>query len=274
MSQTIAQWLRQSTLPKIEANMLLQYASGYNRVQLITQSDVVLSEEILAKLTQLSTRRMMGEPMAYILGEREFYGRMFDVNSHVLIPRPETEHLVEAAIEKLPLQGKLWDLGTGSGAIAITIALERPDAKISASDISKEALQTAYKNAEKLGAKVAFAYGSWFEAHSIKSMQTFDVIVSNPPYIEHDDEHLKQGDLRHEPQMALTDFSDGLSCIRQLASGAFAYLAEGGWLLMEHGYNQGEAVRAILKKQGFTYIQTIQDLAGLDRITLGQMSKK
>ncbi|MCP1660751.1 peptide chain release factor N(5)-glutamine methyltransferase [Neisseria perflava] len=270
---TLDQWLRQSPLPKSEARMLLQFAGGWSRVQLITGGGNALADDVAAALAALQARRLAGEPMAYILGEREFYGRRFAVNPNVLIPRPETEHLVEAVIERLPPQGRVWDLGTGSGAVAVTVALERPDARVFASDISTGALQTARQNAADLGAAVAFAQGSWFEvdektAHAEK--HSYDIIVSNPPYIESGDTHLTQGDLRFEPQNALTDFSDGLSCIRELAAGAPDYLKNGGWLLLEHGYNQGAAAQAILTANGFNQVATLPDLAGLDRITLGQ----
>lgn len=267
---TFNEWLWQSELPKMEARMLLQYVSGYTRVQLITQGQGDILPETLQRLNEVEQRRLNGEPMAYILGEREFFGRRFAVNPHVLIPRPETEHLVEAVIQRLPVGGKVWDLGTGSGAIAVTVALERPDAQVRASDISIGALATAQNNAAHWGAKIEWAAGSWFDVDRPSDHSAYDVIVSNPPYIEAEDEHLHQGDLRFEPQTALTDFSDGLSCIRQLAAGAPQYLKNSGWLLLEHGYNQGAATREILAANGFTHIETLPDLAGLDRITLGQ----
>lgn len=270
---TLEQWWRQSALPKNEARMLLQYITGCTHAQLITQGGVEMPSETAAKLDAAAQRRLNGEPMAYILGGREFYGRMFAVNPHVLIPRPETEHLVEAVLAHLPAGGKVWDLGTGSGAIAVTIALERPDAAVRASDISKEALETAQSNAKRLGAAVVFALGSWFDTDRPSEPQSYDVIVSNPPYIEADDEHLRQGDLRFEPAAALTDFSDGLSCIRQLAAGAPRYLKPGGRLLLEHGYDQGEAVRNILSDKGFVRVETQRDLAGLDRVTSGQWTE-
>lgn len=267
---TLDEWWRQSALPKNEARMLLQHITGCSRVQLVTHGDTEMPSETAAGLEAAAQRRLNGEPMAYILGRREFYGRMFAVNPHVLIPRPETEHLVDAVLAHLPRGGKMWDLGTGSGAIAVTVALERPDAEVHASDISSGALQTAQRNAAHLGAAVAFAAGSWFDVDRAFQAQSYDVIVSNPPYIEADDQHLQQGDLRFEPPLALTDFSDGLSCIRRLAAGAPHYLKQGGWLLLEHGFNQGRAVREILAANGFVRAATLPDLAGLDRITLGQ----
>lgn len=266
---TLEHWLRQSPLPKSEARMLLQHA-GYTRVELITRGDAELPSETEQRLNGWAARRAAGEPMAYILGAREFYGRRFAVNPDVLIPRPETEHLVEAVIERLPNGGCVWDLGTGSGAVAVTVALERPDARVRSSDISPGALATAQANAQTLGAAVEFALGSWFDTDRPSERDSFDIIVSNPPYIERNDPHLRQGDLRFEPQGALTDFSDGLSCIRAIAEGAPAYLKHGGWLLLEHGYDQGAAARAILVANGFADIATLPDLAGLDRVTLGR----
>lgn len=266
---TLNQWLQQSPLPKPEARMLLQHAGGYTRVQLVTQGEDEMPADIRAAADALAARRLAGEPVAYLLGGREFYGRRFSVNPSVLIPRPETEHLVEAVLACLPEGGRVWDLGTGSGAVAVTLALERADAEVRASDISADALAVARRNAADLGAQVQFALGSWFEAEPAAAGR-FDVIVSNPPYIEAGDEHLAQGDLRFEPQHALTDFSDGLSCIRELAAGAPQYLKRGGRLLLEHGCNQGEAARAVLVAQGFEAVETLQDLAGLDRVTLGQ----
>lgn len=253
--------------------MLLQHALGCTRAYVVAHGGDELAEYQLQDLEDLSARRSAGEPMAYILGEREFYGRRFAVNPSVLIPRPETEHLVEAVIEHLPLGGTVWDLGTGSGAVAVTVALERADAFVHASDISPNALQTAKQNAETLGAKIKFACGSWFDTDVPSEKRAFDVIVSNPPYIEPNDPHLAQGDLRFEPKNALTDFSDGLSCIRALAEGAPKYLKAGGRILLEHGFDQGKAAREILLAHGFAEVETWQDLAGLDRITLGKYAK-
>ncbi|MDO5638249.1 MAG: peptide chain release factor N(5)-glutamine methyltransferase [Neisseria sp.] len=268
---TLAQWLQACPLPRPEARMLLQHISGYSAAQLITRDQEPLSEAVQTALFALVGRRLQGEPMAYILGTREFYGRPFAVSPAVLIPRPETEHLVEAVLARLPQGGKVWDLGTGSGAVAVTVALERPDAQVRASDISEAALAAAKQNAAALGAAVEFACGSWFEVDRPPETHAYDVIVSNPPYIEAADPHLQQGDLRFEPQNALTDFSDGLSCIRALAAGAPKYLKPGGWLLLEHGYDQGRAAREILQTAGLQAVATLTDLAGLERITLGCM---
>ena len=274
---TIAQWLAACPLPKNEARMLLQHQTGFSRSQLITRDGDALSAADLSALDALAARRLAGEPMAYILGRREFYGRRFAVSPAVLIPRPETEHLLEAALQALPAGGSLWDLGTGSGIIAVSAKLERPDARVRASDISAEALAVARNNARTLGAAIEWALGSWFDAavqdnspFRLPENSRFDVIVSNPPYIEAGDAHLAAGDLRFEPQGALTDFADGLSCIRAIAAGARQHLKSGGRLLFEHGYNQGAAVREILAAAGFTDIATQTDLAGLDRVTSAQ----
>jgi len=223
-----------------------------------------------ADLQAIQQRRLNGEPMAYILGWREFYGRRFRTTPATLIPRPETEHLVEAALQHLPPQGRVWDLGTGSGAVAVTLACERPDASVLASDISPAALAVARQNAADNGADVSFACGSWFDIGRPSEKHSFDLLVSNPPYIEADDGHLQQGDLRFEPVNALTDFSDGLSCIRELVAHGAEYLKPGGRLIMEHGWNQGAAVRQILGAAGWTEIETQTDLAGLERITQGR----
>ncbi|WP_037585189.1 peptide chain release factor N(5)-glutamine methyltransferase [Stenoxybacter acetivorans] len=267
----LGDWIRQSGLPRLEAHILLRHIGGFSHVQLITQSDFRLPENLLMCLNQAKERRILGEPMAYILGEREFYGRVFRVSPAVLIPRPETEHLVEAAIKKLPKNGLIWDLGTGSGAIAVTLACERTDAAVWASDISEAALQVAADNAAQMNARVRFIQGDWFDV--APKPQSVDVLVSNPPYIEVNDAHLRQGDLRFEPQGALTDFANGLSAIERIAKDAPLYLKKGGWLLLEHGFNQGEDVRAILNRYGFIHIETERDLAGLERVSLGQLGE-
>lgn len=273
MTQTIAQWLAQSHLPRLESRLLLQKVTDFSHAQLIARDDFILSENQIYDLNQYHQRRLQGEPMAYILGEKEFYGRSFAVSSAVLIPRPETEHLVETAIAKLPPNGTAWDLGTGSGIIAISLKLERPDATVWASDIRPESLEIAQQNAKNLGAQIHFGLGSWFDINNKPNENQIDIIISNPPYIEHDDVHLQQGDLRFEPLHALTDFADGLNPIRHLAQNAPIYLKENGFLLLEHGYNQGQAVRDILAEHHFHEIETIRDLAGLERITLGKLGK-
>lgn len=270
---TLANWLKTCPLPKLEARMLLQQVTGLTHAQLITHDADVLLDNQIAMLNQLLCRRQAGEPMAYILGHREFYGREFVVSPDTLIPRPETEHLLEAALFRLPENGILWDLGTGSGIIGISAKLERPDATIYASDISEAALKVAQQNAQRLSAKISLAQGSWFEANNIFALpeNSVDVIVSNPPYIEQHDVHLQCGDLRFEPQIALTDFADGLNHIRHIACLAPQFLRSKGFLLFEHGFDQGVVVREILVQNGFAQPETVRDLAGNERVTFGQI---
>lgn len=271
---TLESWLNNSGLPRLEARMLLQHVLTISHSHIIAHGTQLLSNSELASLNQLCRRRLAGEPLAYLLGWREFYGRRFQVSEAVLIPRPETEHLVDAVLAHLPAQGTLWDLGTGSGAIAVTIACERPDAQIWAADISEEALAVAQANASALQAQVRFGQGSWYQAQPQPAPHSVDVIVSNPPYIDAQDPHLQQGDLRFEPQQALTDNHNGLSAFETIIAGAKDFLRADGWLLFEHGYDQGEAVRNILSQYKFRKIQTLADLAGLDRVTLGQIKSE
>lgn len=271
---TLESWLNNSGLPRLEARMLLQHVLTISHSHIIAHGTQLLSNSELASLNQLCQRRLAGEPLAYLLGWREFYGRRFQVSEAVLIPRPETEHLVDAVLAHLPAQGTLWDLGTGSGAIAVTIACERADAQIWAADISEEALAVAQANASALQAQVRFGQGSWYQAQPQPAPHSVDVIVSNPPYIDAQDPHLQQGDLRFEPQQALTDNHNGLSAFETIIAGAKDFLRPDGWLLFEHGYDQGEAVRNILSQYKFRKIQTLADLAGLDRVTLGQIKSE
>ena len=267
---TIDGWLRNCGLPRLEARMLLAQVLDINYAYIIAHGQQPLSTSEQANLSQLAQRRLAGEPLAYLLGWREFYSRRFQVSTAVLIPRPETEHLVEAALAHLPEQGTLLDLGTGSGVIAVTVACERPDAQVWAADISSEALAIACSNATALQANVRFGQGSWYQAQPQPALHSVDVIVSNPPYIAAHDQHLQQGDLRFEPQHALTDNHNGLSALATIIAGAAAFLRPVGWLLLEHGFDQGEAVRDMLAQHGFSQIHTLPDLAGLDRVTLGQ----
>mgnify|MGYP001013214773 CR=1 FL=1 len=269
---TIAQAIAQSPLPRLETRLLLQHITGLSHSQLITRDGDLLPPEQEAQWRQLCRRREQGEPVAYLLGSREFYGRTFTVNRHVLIPRPETEHLLEAALQRLPENGVLWDLGTGSGIIAVSAKCERPDARVFASDISAEALAVAQQNAAAWCAPVSFAQGAWFAANQVFRLpqHSVHVIASNPPYIEADDPHLQQGDLRYEPPAALTDFADGLAHIRHIAQHAPAYLRRHGWLLLEHGYDQETPVQALLRDAGFADVFTRRDLAGQPRVSGGR----
>ncbi|WP_241687754.1 peptide chain release factor N(5)-glutamine methyltransferase [Janthinobacterium sp. 17J80-10] len=263
---TLAALLRQAPLPALETRILASHALALTRVQLITQSERPLSAAEAQRLENLIQRRLAGEPIAYLVGEREFFGLSFIVTPAVLIPRPDTELLVELALERLPHAGRLVDLGTGSGAIAVAIAHQRPDARVTALDASAEALAIAQQNAGRNQASVTFLQSDWYAG---LGNECFDVVASNPPYIEKGDPHLAQGDLRFEPANALTDHADGLSDLRTIVSGASQHLAVGGWLLMEHGYDQAQAVRSMLAAQGFNQVQSWRDLAGIERVSGG-----
>jgi len=254
-------------LEPLENRILLCHALKLTRVGLITNGERVLSEEEAASLAALVERRLAGEPIAYIVGQREFYGLPFHVSPAVLIPRPDTELIVELALERLVPHSRMLDMGTGSGAIAVSVAHTRPDAQVTALDVSAEALAVARTNAAANGAQVRFLRSDWFAA---LADDTFDLIVSNPPYIASGDEHLAQGDLRFEPSGALTDFADGLSALRTIITGAPAHLVQGGWLLLEHGYDQAQAVRALLMAAGYTDVQSWRDLAGIERVSGGR----
>lgn len=263
---SVAHALASSALPPLEARALLAHVSGLTRESLIAFPERELDEQLCARFADLCARRRAGEPLAYLVGEKEFYGRAFQVAPSVLIPRPETELLVEAtlAVAQGRRDLRVLDLGTGSGCIAITLALELPGAVVTAVDQSAEALTLASRNADALGAVVNFVQSDWFS----HVQGRFDLMVSNPPYIAAADPHLSA--LRFEPTQALTDHADGLHCLRQIAQGAPTHLAPGGWLLMEHGFDQGAAVRALLMQSGFSQAHTRCDLAGLERVTAGQ----
>jgi release factor glutamine methyltransferase len=259
--------LKSAPLDPMETRILLTYGLRLSRVQLITQSERQLTAEEAQHLTTLFERRIRGEPIAYIVGEREFYGLTFGVTADVLIPRPETELLVELALDRMPPKARVLDMGTGSGAIAVALAHLRPDAVATALDASEAALDVARRNALRHGANVAFLHSDWYTA--VGALQ-FDIIVANPPYIVDGDVHLSQGDLRFEPRSALTDHADGLSALRAITNGATGHLAPGGWLLMEHGYDQAPSVREILVQHGFSEVQSWCDLAGIERVTGGR----
>jgi release factor glutamine methyltransferase len=256
----------QAALPldPLENRLLLCHALGLTRVGLITQSHRILTDAEAATLDALVARRLAGEPIAYILGKREFFGLDFRVTGAVLIPRPDTELLVELALERLPQGGTVLDMGTGSGAIAVAIAHTRPDATVSALDASPAALDVARANAAANGVTVRFLHSDWYAA---LGEERFDLVVSNPPYIASGDVHLSQGDLRFEPVSALTDHADGLSHLRRIVAGAGTHLAPGGWLLMEHGYDQAAPVRQLLAAGGYSDVQSWRDLAGIERVS-------
>jgi release factor glutamine methyltransferase len=259
---------------RLEAQVLIARGLDVDRVWLIAHDRDVLTVAQQDAVEALISRRVNGEPVAYMLAEREFYGFSFKVTPDVLIPRPDTELLVDAALEHLSRHNsyRILDLGTGSGAIAITLALQRPLSTVLAVDASAEALTIAQENARRLGAaNVECATGNWYATLDVKN---FDIIVSNPPYIAASDLHLASGDLRFEPRQALASGEDGLNDLRQIIAGAPAHLIEGGWLLLEHGYDQSAAITALLQQHGFEAIRTLQDLAGLDRVSAGRWPGK
>ncbi len=265
---SLAALLINPPLPALEVRILLAHALQLTRVQLITQSERVLTADEAQQLSALYQRRLLGEPIAYIVGEREFFGLPFYVNADVLIPRPDTELLVELALERLPKNGRMLDLGTGSGAIAIAVAHTRPDVSVTALDVSEAALAIAVRNATRHHVHVEFLHSDWYAA---LTGQRFNLIVANPPYIVSGDNHLSQGDLRFEPLSALTDHGDGLSALRSIVSGAMPHLAPQGWLLMEHGYDQASSVRALLTAADLEHVQSWKDLAGIERVSGAEM---
>ena len=297
----------------LEVQLLLQHVLNVNRAWLIAHEVDALQPNNYAAFEALLIRRLNGEPIAYILGYHEFYGLKLKVTADTLIPRPDTETLVEAALARTPatslraergnletgnvaeiaslrsqrldsrLRGndremgaefKILDLGSGTGAIALAIAKHRPQAQITALDASQAALDIAIENAENLKIpNVDFVLSDWFSALGQKNNpQKFDVIVSNPPYIEANDAHLSQGDLRFEPLSALASGQDGLDAIRHIIKAAPSHLNPYGWLMLEHGYNQASKVAALLKQAGFSDISHAKDLSGIERVTIGRLA--
>lgn len=268
-----------AAIGRTDAQVIVAHLLGVNRAYLAAHPMRVLTETEDARVDTLVARRSLGHPVAYLLGTREFYGRAFAVSPDVLIPRPETETLVEAALERIGAGGETsaarrprvdggpiaaLDLGTGSGAIAITLACERSELEVTATDSSEAAIEVARANAATHAARVEFVHGAWYAP---LAGRRFDVIVSNPPYVAARDPHLSQGDLRFEPRQALTDESaDGLDSLRAIVAGAAAHLNPGGWLLVEHGYDQGGDVAALLARAGFVQPISIPDLAGIPRV--------
>lgn len=272
MQLTIARALQgaRRQIDDIEARLLLQYVLNINTVFLVAYSDFVLNREQADSFQLLVARRIAGEPIAYLIGEREFYDLTFKVTPAVLIPRPETELLVELALSRIPVNQacNILDLGTGSGAIALTIAKHRPLAHVTAVDLSPDALAVARLNAEELKVdNVRMLAGSWFDG---LDQEKFDLIVSNPPYVADGDPHLEQGDLRFEPRLALTAVGDGLACIRQIIANAPQFLVSGGELLLEHGYDQAAICQQLLAESNFINIFSHLDLAGILRVSGGQ----
>ena len=255
---------------RVDAEVLLAYALSKPRSWLIAHADDQLSLEHTSAYKLLIEQREAGEPVAYITGRRGFWSLDLEVTPDTLIPRPETELLVELALERLPLDKTchVLDLGTGSGAIALAIARERTRAQVTATDASVEALAVAQRNARRLHiGNISFEQGDWFAPADDRR---FDIIVSNPPYIESGDPHLQQGDLRFEPMSALASGKDGLDDIRFIVRDAGLHLVPGGWLLFEHGWNQGDAARMLLRDAGFVELSTARDLEQRDRVSLGR----
>lgn len=253
-----------------EAELLLMHVLSVGRAWLYAHSDDVVAGAQVDAFRQLLARRHAGEPVAYLLGQREFHGLQLKVSSATLIPRPETELLVELALARLPRRAGLGvlDLGTGSGAIALALAQARPELQVCASDASVDALQVAQANAEALGLqRVRLEHGDWWAPWL---GERFDLVLSNPPYIEDTDPHLSQGDLRFEPRSALASGADGFDDIRRILDGASAHLQPGGWLLFEHGYQQGQGARSLLQAKGFAEVDTWHDLEGRDRVSGGR----
>ena len=303
MSANITTLLSRYAVEKREAEMLIAHVLGVSRASIISHPERLLGAAEEQSIGKLLARRANGEPIAYLIGRREFYGRDLTVSPATLIPRPETELIVDLALARItdtlsrvnragarvsqpgvsqnapaPLVSptrisshipNVLDLGTGSGAIAVSIALECEDAIVVATDVSRDALTVAADNARRLRANVVFIESSWY---ANLQGRKFSLIVSNPPYVASGDIHLSQGDLRFEPQIALTDASpDGLCSIRNIVEGAPAHLNAGGWLLFEHGYDQADAARELLLKAGFENLTSVNDLAGIPRVAGGQI---
>ena len=257
----------------LEAHVLLGHALHQSRAYLLAHAEAALDDNHQTVFEALLQRRLCGEPIAYILGRREFYGLEFNVSPAVLIPRPETELLVEHALEHIPSQQPLQilDLGTGSGAIAITLAKLRPQALVTAVDISPEALAVAQQNATHLEVRnIHFIESDWFQALDLCSQ--FDLIVANPPYIAANDPHLQQGDVSFEPIGALHSGADGMDAIRLIAQESRRFLSPNGWLLFEHGFNQQQACADTLASLGYANISCQRDLAGQARVSSGKKS--
>lgn len=276
MADTLAQCLQAAQsrgLARVDAQLLLMWSLGHNphdRAWLIAHDDEPVPELAAERWQAALQRRLDGEPVAYILGEQAFFGLNLRVGPGVLVPRPDTETMVQWALELAPDQPDVhcWDVGTGSGAIALALCRERPQWTITASDLSTQALRVAQSNGERLGLTVRWAQGPWLDA---LPGERFELIVSNPPYIAEGDPHLSA--LRHEPRSALTAGADGLDDLRILITQAPDHLSAGGWLLLEHGHDQASVVRALLTQVGFVCVNSRKDLAGIERCSGGQWPK-
>ncbi|MCR9262250.1 MAG: peptide chain release factor N(5)-glutamine methyltransferase [Pseudomonadaceae bacterium] len=262
---TVRQWLQQtSDLPLIECELLLGEVMVLSRAQILAYPDRAIPANALQQLQPTIEQLRAGQPFAYITGEREFWGLNFRVTADVLIPRPETELLVELVVELAPQGGNVVDLGTGSGAIAIAVKSERPDLAVTAVDKSGAALKIARHNACRLKADIAFHQQSWLQG----SNAVWDIVVSNPPYIAERDPHLAA--LRAEPRLALVAGTDGLDAIRQIIPAASKQMHQNGYLLIEHGFDQAESVQQLMSVAGLANVHSRKDLAGINRVTLAQ----
>ena len=261
--------LTQSDSARRDAEILLGFVTGRARTFLMAFGETLLTQQQQEQLERLLVRRERGEPVAYLIGEREFWSLPLSVSPATLIPRPDTECLVELALERLPSSAcNILDLGTGTGAIALALASERPDCAVTGVDLQPEAVALAQHNAQKLAiGNAQFLQGSWFAP---LAGQTFALIASNPPYIDATDPHLAQGDVRFEPSSALVAQQHGLADLSAIVQQAPQYLLPQGWLLLEHGWQQGESVRALLQAAGFISIATRRDYGDNDRVTFGQ----
>ena len=271
-----SEWLQQavkrlsaSESAKRDTQILLQHATGRSRTYILAFDETELSAHELQQLEELLQRREFGEPIAYIVGEREFWSLPLYVSPATLIPRPDTECLVEQALIRLPSTDcRILDLGTGTGAIALALASERPNSTVIGVDFNPEAVVLAERNQQRLSIfNVRFSQSDWFTS---LSNELFDMIVSNPPYIDEGDIHLNQGDVRFEPATALIAEEHGLSDLAHIIAESKRYLKQQGWLLLEHGWQQGLAVRELFSENGYTNIETCLDYGGKDRVSLGQ----
>jgi len=272
LGQALTTLAPSSASARLDAEVLLSTAIGCDRAYMVAHPAKLGDKSQLTHFDALLSRRQQGEPIAYILGQKEFWSLPIKTTSNTLIPRPETEHLVEQALARLPIESDalIFDLGTGSGAVAIAIAAERPDTKIIAVDLCAKALAVAEENASTLALyNISFLQGNWYTP--LGDLRA-NLIVCNPPYVPDDDPHLDRGDIAHEPVLALRGGKDGMEEIEKIARGGKQHLQAKGSLIMEHGFDQGTAVQACLKAHGYLNIATTQDYSGLDRITQCQVT--